>query len=416
MKTKILMLLAVCAVLCSACGLEVPPNSTFETLIPASAVPSNATMTPTVGPSAPIESDGGKEETWEAGVPSAPAIPLGIADKIDDLLLAYIGREIPLEYVISRPPDAFFSAIEQLSDEGYLRLKDQKNFLQIGDYVIFNVYDYLEDQFKIQMEDAQGNSQTIFSSRRIIQSIQFFAGGRLAVNIVETKYFGATKSEYYILDLAQETLSLHYDEFFIDSMESSYYWYDNKLIIPKNESNVGLGVENYYLRGNGEDLLLAENALWVLFDSGKMYYMKHEEDTLYSLNLDTLSSNIVYTFSEGGPRYLSVYRDRLFLKENQSLIIFDMNSHESMTIEMGEIFGIGVFTDSGMFRVDGNKVLWHITFDGEETKLLKNFEAGKFAISGDFVYFRGLGNHPEAGFLWKNDLSANSLVLESTLQ
>jgi len=135
-------------------------------------------------------------------------------------------------------------------------------------------------------------------------------------------------------------------------------------------------------------------------------YKAYEDDKLYCLDLDTFVTTAVYTFPEG-TSFVAVHYNKLYLQENQNLIIYDLETGTSQTINIGSDISVHFMPDGKIYLLDSEKVLWSLSESGEMKKLLNNFTASSFVISGRTVYLNG--------YMWKIVLSAEPIVLESNI-
>ena len=145
-KQSVFIFLSVFFVLCSACTQAVPPDPTPTAPISTPALPNSTTA-----PQAPSHTQPGESENFNKPdeAPAAPPMPY-IPEEAKHPLIRFVDKAIVLEYEITRPPDAFFSAMNNMSDKEYLSLRDQqRNFLRVDGFVIFSVYDHVEKSFKI---------------------------------------------------------------------------------------------------------------------------------------------------------------------------------------------------------------------------------------------------------------------------
>jgi hypothetical protein len=100
-------------------------------------------------------------------VAGLPTIDLGVdpQDKINE--------HIELNYKITSPDDGFFSVLENLNEESYKYLLDQKNYLKIGGYTLFyNNFSFVGPS-KIYIDAPNGDTLEVFSSTQPIWEMSF---------------------------------------------------------------------------------------------------------------------------------------------------------------------------------------------------------------------------------------------------
>ena len=423
MKIKTIIILAAIFAICTACANE-PNNANTKT--------TNGSTTPGLTPTDYIT-----EPPQPTDIPMLPEISRAELDDIYNSLMSHPMEElIPLEYEILRPMDGYFAAMDAMSHEEYLQLRDQRNFLVANEFALYLSYDTSDSLYKIVIEHQDGESEIVFSSTRVIKNMRFFDRTSLVVELVEYQYYEGQGARLFALDLKEEALTPLYDRQLVDSSFCTYFWYDGHLIVTGDDVGPALGVASLNLvLENGEAMLLAQGAnaepYMVKFDSGRMYYTLYEEEqnsTLFAVDLVTYEQETIFEFEQSYPNLFHIEDGLLYVehgaypisdetggiyfKYSPYITVYDIENGESVVLELAEKYKLASASYIGttdIFWTDtSSEMLWKTTSEGKSEALLSNFAPYEFTIWNDvaYIYMNGIG------YMWKGGLNSNTAIIE----
>lgn len=317
-----------------------------------------------------------------------------LSDNSDETYGDNVGQSATKTFTISGieyqlfAPDDFVEKFASIYEKKHLQWRDQSNFYDIEDYVLFHS-SIQDDGGQITIDRLNDTSQVVFQCGSPIRSIHMIEKGVVLAEVILETHYEAVETSYICIDFVKRSISPYLDgQVFVHSANEDYYWYSGHFL-KSIWDGVSDGPEyrNIYCLIH-DDELVAENVLLnpyngIQFGNGYMYYQTPDDTKLQCVDLANSETRIAFDFHSSSEMY-DIKEDMLiFYKDDWNVVDISGGTHHKINADYDHRIDVD---REGLYIVN-NVSLFYYAFSGDRELLLPDFDPVGFYVVGNAVYY-----------------------------